>query len=107
MKIHLANQNDIRVYFPDSQKRPHVIDLGQKYLAYEQTRPVKKQNLFTPIIQDLLQQILDYEKKIAAGEAQRAVAADAVPALEQRSKELITSMMKTIGRPTGQMRSCG
>ncbi|HRV95813.1 MAG TPA: hypothetical protein P5526_26905 [Anaerolineae bacterium] len=96
MKIHLANQNDIRVYFPDSQKRPHVIDLGQKYLAYEQTRPVKKQNLFTPIIQDLLQQILECENNIAEGEAQRAVASDKVTKLEQRSKELVASMLKTI-----------
>ncbi|MCB0191176.1 MAG: hypothetical protein KDJ65_04460 [Anaerolineae bacterium] len=96
MKIHLTDQSGFQVYFPDSQKRPQVIDLGKKYMAHEQTLPVKKQNLFTPIIQDLLQQILEYEKNIAEGEAQRAVASDMVTKLEERSKRLVASMLKTI-----------
>ncbi|MCB0166757.1 MAG: hypothetical protein KDI79_21200 [Anaerolineae bacterium] len=96
MKIHIVDQDDIRVYFPSSKIRADVIDLGKKYMAHEQTLPVKKQNLFTPIINDLLQQILEYEKNIAEGEAQRAVASDAVTKLEERSKQLVASMLKTI-----------
>lgn len=96
LNIRLEHLSPFHVHFPSAEKRSDVIILGKKYMAQEQTRPAKQQNLFTPTINSLLQQILDYEKKIAAGEAQRAVAADAVPALEQRSKELVTSMMKTI-----------
>ena len=96
MKIHLIDQSDLHVYFPDAYKRTHVITLGKKYMAHEQTLPAKKQNLFTPIINDLLQQILEYEKNIAEGEAQRAVASDAVTKLEERSKQLVSSMLKTI-----------
>ncbi|MCB0227015.1 MAG: hypothetical protein KDI02_25175 [Anaerolineae bacterium] len=96
LNIRLEHLSPLHVRFPSAEKRSDVITLGKRYIAQEQTRPTKQQNLFTPTINSLLQQILDYEKKIAAGEAQRAVAADAVPALEQRSKELVTSMMKTI-----------
>ncbi|MCB9076120.1 MAG: hypothetical protein H6631_00850 [Anaerolineaceae bacterium] len=96
MNIHVANQSPFRVRFPEANNRADNIDLAKKYLAQEQSLPAKKQNLFTPIIDDLLQQIIDCEKKIAEGEAQRAVAADEMSGLAQRNKELVSSMLKTI-----------
>ncbi|MCB9076699.1 MAG: hypothetical protein H6631_03855 [Anaerolineaceae bacterium] len=96
LNICLDKQGAFQVVFPSNLKRADVIILTKKYLAQEQTLPAKKQNLFTPMIQDLLQQILDCEKKMAEGEAQRAVAADVAPKLEQRSKDLVSSMLKTI-----------
>ncbi|MCB0212084.1 MAG: hypothetical protein KDJ52_22265 [Anaerolineae bacterium] len=96
ISIRLANQSILHVYFPESNKRANVIALGKKYTAYEKALPPKKQNLFTPIINGLLQQILEHEEKSTAGEAQRAVASGVASALERRSKELVASMMKTI-----------
>ena len=96
VNIRVDNQGSLEVHFPSPVKRSDVSDLGKKHLPYEQTLPTKQQNIFTPIISNLMQQIIELEKKGAAGEAQRAVAADAVPGLERRSKRLIESMMKTI-----------
>ena len=96
VNIRVDNQGSLKVHFPSPVKRSDVSDLGKKHLPYEQTLPTKQQNIFTPIISNLMQQIIELEKKGAAGEAQRAVAADAVPGLERRSKRLIESMMKTI-----------
>lgn len=96
LNIRVEQQSPFQVRFPIGEQRSAVVALAKSYLAEEQSRPLEQQNPFTPTIEALLQQILDYEVQIVDGEAQRALAADAVRRLEPRSKTLVSSMMKTI-----------
>lgn len=73
-----------------------MIALTKNYLAEEEARLAGEQNLFTPTIKELFQQVLECERKIAEGEARRALAADTIADLDQQAKELIATMINTI-----------
>ncbi|MCB0214899.1 MAG: hypothetical protein KDJ52_36505, partial [Anaerolineae bacterium] len=82
--------------FPDPRRRPEVVKLGQTFIACELSRPVEQQTPFTPIIANLLQQVLASEKALLQAERERKTASSELKRLVTKAKDVIMTMWKSV-----------
>lgn len=74
------------VRMPRTRQHHEIIDLVQKFVAYERTRPEEEQTPLTNKLASLLDEVVPYFEHRESGELQRTTASEAVKRLDEEAK---------------------
>ncbi|MCB0212881.1 MAG: hypothetical protein KDJ52_26300 [Anaerolineae bacterium] len=84
------------VRFPRSLDRPAVMELGKKYVAYEQMFPPEQQVLYTPKISGWLDELVFQTDCKTEAEREQLIASNTLKQLDKKARELSRPMWKTV-----------